>query len=293
MMFISVVLGAPVSEAAAVVLAWDPSPDSQVIGYNIYRSKSLGTFPVSALNSSLVHETTFTDSSVEWNQIYYYVVTAVNASGQESAPTNTVEGASWLPVYASGSEAVEDYSSQTDSSQPEQPAVEPTPGSPPPSAAANVYTLPSRGAAVTTWTQDGMRWFEVNGILYIMGYDSDVPVPGDFDGDWQTDVSIYRPGDGTWWILPSSWAYSAYLAYQFGGDYDMPVPDDYDYDGTTDIAVYNYGSGVWSILTSSSGFTWSYFYYCRLGSRYPSTLRRKQGKKSEFFATSIRLSCSS
>jgi hypothetical protein len=234
MVFISVVLGAPVSEAAAVVLAWDPSPDSQVIGYNIYRSKSLGTFPVSALNSSLVHETTFTDSSVEWNQIYYYVVTAVNASGQESAPTNAVEGASWLP----------------------------TPSSPPPSAPANVETLPSRGAVVTTWTQGGIRWFEVNGILYLWGYDSDVPVPGDFDGDGQTDISIYRPGDGMWWILPSSWSYSSYLTYQFGGnDYDMPVPDDYDYDGTTDIAVYNYASGVWSILTSSSSFTWSYFYY--------------------------------
>src|SRR6188474_3003126 len=89
--------GVPVSEAA-VVLAWDPSPDPQIIGYNVYRSESPGAFSVSPLNgSTLVSEATFTDSTGEWNRTYYYVVTAVNASGRESAPSATVQATPGLP----------------------------------------------------------------------------------------------------------------------------------------------------------------------------------------------------
>ena len=31
-----------------------------------------------------------------------------------------------------------------------------------------------------------------------------MPVPSDYDGDDITDVAVYRPGDGTWYLLPSS-----------------------------------------------------------------------------------------
>src|SRR5262245_16198054 len=92
MVFIAGFLAAPISEAASVVLAWDPSPDPQVIGYNVYRSESLGSFAVSALNgSTLVSQPTFTDSTGESNRTYYYVVTAVNVWGHESVPSTTVE----------------------------------------------------------------------------------------------------------------------------------------------------------------------------------------------------------
>ena len=229
---IAVVLGASVSEAA-VVLAWDPSPDPQIIGYNVYRSESLGTFSVSPLNgSTLVSEATFTDSTAESNRLYYYVVTAVNAVGQESAPS--------AAVHATSSQS--------------------TPLSNAFSASATTL-LTSVGAAVTTSVSaDGLRSFEVNGASYFWGLGSDIPVPGDFDGDGQTDIAVFRPDIGYWYVRTSSSGFSSYFAYQFGVSTDTPVPDDYDGDGRTDIAVFRSSTGVWYILTSSSGFASSISY---------------------------------
>ncbi len=57
----------------------------------------------------------------------------------------------------------------------------------------------------------------------------------DFDGDGRTDLSIFRPSDGTWWINRSV---AGVKAQAWGSNGDIPVPGDYDADGKTDLAVW-------------------------------------------------------
>ncbi|MBS1792218.1 MAG: VCBS repeat-containing protein [Acidobacteria bacterium] len=75
-------------------------------------------------------------------------------------------------------------------------------------------------------------------------------VAADFDGDWKTDVSIYRPAAGQWWYQRSSDA--AVRVRQFGTATDRIVPGDYDGDGKTDAAVFRPATGEWFVLRSSN-----------------------------------------
>jgi hypothetical protein len=70
----------------SVDLAWSAS-SSVVVGYKVYRGTQSGG-PYTVLNSTLDASTAYTDSTVQSGQTYYYVVTAVDGSGNESAYSN-------------------------------------------------------------------------------------------------------------------------------------------------------------------------------------------------------------
>jgi HYDIN/CFA65/VesB family protein/centrosomal CEP192-like protein/ASPM-SPD-2-Hydin domain-containing protein len=70
----------------SVTLSWGAS-SSSVSGYNVYRSTTNGS-GYSRINSSLVAALSFQDDSVQAGSTYYYVVTAVNSSGEESTDSN-------------------------------------------------------------------------------------------------------------------------------------------------------------------------------------------------------------
>ncbi len=72
----------------------------------------------------------------------------------------------------------------------------------------------------------------------------------DFQGDGETDVSIYRPSDSNWWVR-SSFNY-ANSVFKWGTTNDVPVPSDYDGDRHTDYAVFRPSTGTWIILNSST-----------------------------------------
>jgi len=72
----------------SVALTWNAST-STVSGYNVYRSTVSGG-PYTKLNSSLVATLNYTDSTVLSGTTYYYVTTAVDSVGNESAYSNEV-----------------------------------------------------------------------------------------------------------------------------------------------------------------------------------------------------------
>jgi hypothetical protein len=72
----------------SVALAWNPS-SSTVAGYNVYRGVTSGG-PYAKISSMNI-DTTYTDSSVNGGQTYFYVTTAVDASGKESANSNQTQ----------------------------------------------------------------------------------------------------------------------------------------------------------------------------------------------------------
>jgi Fungalysin metallopeptidase (M36)/FG-GAP-like repeat len=61
------------------------------------------------------------------------------------------------------------------------------------------------------------------------------PKHSDFDGDGKSDVSVFRPTEGNWYLNRST---NGFAAINWGLSTDTTVPADYDGDGKTDIAVF-------------------------------------------------------
>ena len=74
-----------------VSLNWQSSPSNDVVAYNVYRSSTKGG-PY-GLIASAVQGLTYGDVTVQSGTIHYYVTTAPDDTGQESAPSNEVTAA--------------------------------------------------------------------------------------------------------------------------------------------------------------------------------------------------------
>jgi hypothetical protein len=74
----------------------------------------------------------------------------------------------------------------------------------------------------------------------------------DFDGDGKSDISVFRPSTGVWYLLNSGQA-GSYAAVQFGLSSDKLAPADYDGDRKTDVAIYRPSEGNWYIFQSQTG----------------------------------------
>ena len=76
-------------------------------------------------------------------------------------------------------------------------------------------------------------------------------VTADFTGDYKTDLMVYRPSSGTWFLKASDGVTTGSLVW--GASTDLPVAGDYDGNGQTDIAVYRPSTGVWYIRYTPAG----------------------------------------
>jgi len=80
--------GTGVATQYSVNLSWSPST-SGVVGYNVYRGTSVGSYY--RINSTLDANTYYTDNTVASGATYYYAATSVNSSGQESGYSTPIQ----------------------------------------------------------------------------------------------------------------------------------------------------------------------------------------------------------
>ncbi len=73
--------------------------------------------------------------------------------------------------------------------------------------------------------------------------------PYDFDGDGKSDISIFRPSNGQWWLNRSA---AGTITHTFGNSADVLAPGDFTGDGKTDVAVFRPSSGEWFVLRSEN-----------------------------------------
>jgi arylsulfatase A-like enzyme len=123
------------------------------------------------------------------------------------------------------------------------------------------FILNSSGSNFNSYRKDGIQRVK-------FGLETtDVPVPGDYDGDGIADIAIFRPTDSTWYVLNSSKSNfnstrkDGIQRIRFGLQTgDIPVPADYDGDGITDVAIRRPSDSSWYIKNST-------------GSNYNSSLK--------------------
>lgn len=123
-------------------------------------------------------------------------------------------------------------------------------------------------ADVAIWRPaDGTWWILNSGFAFgyagnyfsaiQWGLPGDIPVPFDYDADGRTDLVVWRPSNGTWYIRSA--VSNESTAIQWGLPGDIPTYGDFDGDHFNDIAVYRPSTGTWYVRTRSgltSGQQW-------------------------------------
>ncbi len=118
-------------------------------------------------------------------------------------------------------------------------------------AGSNVHPALSPDGSILYFASNRTGGFDGNDLYSATRVAVNRSSTADFDGDGRTDLSVFRPSDGTWYVMQSG--SNTFRAQQFGTNGDRIVPGDYDGDGRTDFAVFRQTpqNGTWYILRSS------------------------------------------
>src|SRR5271155_4639219 len=97
-----------ISGDKSVILHWDPNTETNISGYDVYRSLASGG-PWVLQNTSSSPPLGFCDLNVNDGQTYYYQITALNTESEVSLPSATV---STVPNPFASNDAFLDYVQQ-------------------------------------------------------------------------------------------------------------------------------------------------------------------------------------
>jgi len=89
-------------------------------------------------------------------------------------------------------------------------------------------------------------------IAFNFGQAGDLPVAGDWDGDGDSTVGVYRNGVFDLLNTPTTTTGVADLVFTFGEVGDQPIAGDWDGDGVDTIGTYNSSTGVFLLGMSNN-----------------------------------------
>jgi len=75
---------------ASVTFQWDSVADSDLAGYRVYQSTSSGSLGSLVKNNIPPSTTTYQATNLASGITYYFIVTAIDASGNESSASNQI-----------------------------------------------------------------------------------------------------------------------------------------------------------------------------------------------------------
>jgi hypothetical protein len=93
---------------------------------------------------------------------------------------------------------------------------------------------------IAVWRPLNGKWFIKDIAIQTWGALGDIPVPGDYNGDGITELAVWRSSNGKWFIKGTA-------IQTWGALGDIPVPGDYNGDGITELAVWRPSNGKWFI----------------------------------------------
>jgi len=106
----------------------------------------------------------------------------------------------------------------------------------------------NRSTDISVYRPSNGNWYIKDQSPVSWGLPGDLPMPGDYDGEGTIDIAIYRPSNSKWYVKDQG-----NTSWGFTGD--IPVQADYSGDGVTDIAVLRPSNGKWYIQ-GLGNFSW-------------------------------------
>jgi fibronectin type 3 domain-containing protein len=95
------------SDSDKLIVEWLPSPETDLAGYNIFRSTDSVNFKQMNLNAYASTSYRYTDNQVVANQRYFYYVQAADSAGNVSIPSNIFTGTNTAPVKGNSPQKVQ------------------------------------------------------------------------------------------------------------------------------------------------------------------------------------------
>jgi hypothetical protein len=112
----------------------------------------------------------------------------------------------------------------------------------------------------------GNIFFDISDVNFIVnGIAAPVKSRADFDGDGKTDLSVFRPSEGNWYLNRST---DGFQVLNWGVSGDVLVPGRYDTDAKTDTAIFRPSNtpGVADFyILNSNGLTATYIEWGNVG----------------------------